>query len=178
MDNRLYAKIENGQIAKYNLRRKDFGVGVNSPESTCIARGYYPIVGTQPAYDSATQRVSSPQYVLNGEQVDKIYTVTDIPAEELLTKARNEMVRAVEQYVQSSVDVYNDDNGTLFESVHNCSTYKDVAGYTHQAFCQSIVAHNAAVWDTARGIEAEVIAGTRTMPTVDELVALLPTFGE
>ena len=94
----------------------------------------------------------------------------------LIESSRKDMVKEVDKYVQSTIDRYNKANGTMFEKVHNCAAYAGVDGYTHQQFCKDILAHNANVWETARNIEADVVAGNRDMPTTDELINELPDY--
>jgi len=71
---------------------------------------------------------------------------------------------------------FNTANGTVFESVHNCESYSRVAGYTHQAFCASVWAWSVSVWEEARLIQADVLAGTIPEPTEAEFKAMLPAF--
>ena len=89
---------------------------------------------------------------------------------------KKEMTDAVSNYIQATVDVYNNANGTAFEKVHNCAAYKDITSYSHHVFCSAVLKWNAAVWDMARAIEAEVAAGNRGIPSVDELIEELPKF--
>jgi len=165
-----FGQVIDGQIKKLNIRRGTV-CGKNSPDSTYIANGYLPIVGTAPPYDSATQRLQGPRYVINGEQIDKVYTVVDIPQEELI----NTLIRACEQAVtaliQSEVTKYNEANGTVFGSVHSCANYATTDGYTHQPFCASVWAWNVAVWEKCREIQA-----LGEMITVEELIAELPVY--
>ena len=88
-----YCKIENGVITKYNQKRSSFGVGANSDEQTCIDKGYYILLGNPPSIDSATQRIGGSSYVIDEatKTVEKVYTVIDIPIEELIAKKIQEV---------------------------------------------------------------------------------------
>ena len=96
--------------------------------------------------------------------------------EKQIKQQRNIMTAAVTKYIQEAVDQYNTENGTAFDSVHNCAAYKDIMSYSHNVFCNSVLEWNAAVWDMARSIESEVVAGNREIPSVDELIEYLPKF--
>lgn len=107
--------------------------------------------------------------VYNNEQIgiDMVSTIN---------QARADMVKAIEAHIQIPINDYNKANNTLFESVHNCATYLNVPTYTHYEFCEKIVKFNVDVWEKGRSIEAEVLAGIRPMPTLDELIDELPVF--
>jgi hypothetical protein len=90
----MYALIENGEITGYNI---DFPAVVNgvsfSKDSTledAMANGLVPIVGDEPAYDYERQRLAGPQYVLEGQQVNRVFTVEQIPDEEKAGQVRSE----------------------------------------------------------------------------------------
>lgn len=88
---------------------------------------------------------------------------------------------AVKSYVQVPIDNYNTLVGTSFESVYNCTTYKDVDTYPHQLMCQQAVEWNALVWGTSRQVQVDIAMGITPKPeSIDEFIALLPaipTFG-
>ena len=99
-------------------------------------------------------------------------------AEEKVNQARADMVKAVEEYIQSEVNKYNEANGVMFKDIDACAKYTTVPTYTHYQFCVDVITWNVNVWETSRAIEAEVLAGNRQIPTVEELVLELPVFGE
>jgi len=96
--------------------------------------------------------------------------------EKELNNQRVVMTKAVTSYIHSAVYSYNKENGTAFDSVHNCAAYKDITSYSHHVFCNAILEWNAVVWDMARAIESEVAVGNREIPSVDELIEELPKF--
>ena len=78
-----YCKVENGVITKYNQTRKQIGIGENSPESTLINKGWYPLTDNAPTIDPSTERISGSTYVIGIERVDKNYTVHTYTQQEL-----------------------------------------------------------------------------------------------
>jgi hypothetical protein len=90
----MYALIENGEITRYNI---DFPAVVNGVRFTegstlqdALANGLVPIVGDEPTYDYERQRLAGPQYVLEGQQVNRVFTVEQIPDEEKAGQVRAE----------------------------------------------------------------------------------------
>ena len=102
-------------------------------------------------------------------------------AEEIQIKAQSavlkkELTKAVDIYIQSVINQYNKENGTVFEKVHNCVAYKDIPTYPHQEFCNKVLLWNATVWESARSIELDVGKGLRPIPIVQELISELPKY--
>ena len=143
---------------------------------------YEAVINTElPVYNKYAQMCVElePELRVDGKHY-KRYEVQDKTGETLIQgmeKLKLDMSKAVDGYIQNVVDTYNRENGTMFEKVHNCTAYKDITTYSHRQFCIDVLEFNANVWDTARSIEADVAAGLRPMPTVDELLAELPVFG-
>ena len=86
-------------IKKYNQTRKQFGVGENSPEQTCIDKGYLPTNDNTIPYDRAIETQSS-VYVVGVDIVNKNYTNTPISDETLRSTYEENMTRVMqtEQY--------------------------------------------------------------------------------
>jgi hypothetical protein len=109
----MYALIENGEITRINI---DFPAVVNgvsfSKDSTledALANGLVPIVGDEPTYDYERQRLAGPQYVLEGQQVNRVFTVEQIPDEEKAGQVRTERTEKLKdsdwtQVADASVD--------------------------------------------------------------------------
>jgi len=90
----MYALIENGEITRYNI---DFPAVVNgvsfskgSTEEDARANGLVPIVGDEPAYNPERERLAGPQYVIDGAQVNRVFTVEQIPDSERAGQVRSE----------------------------------------------------------------------------------------
>ncbi len=88
----MYALIENGEITRINI---DFPAVVNGVRFTegstledALANGLVPIVGDEPAYNPERQRLAGPQYVVQGQQVNRVFTVEAIPDEEKAGQVR------------------------------------------------------------------------------------------
>jgi len=166
----LYCLIKEGNILKYN---------VNKPKviSGSLDGEYLPIDDNKPTIDTATHRIAGSTYEVQADKVVKTYNVVEIPQEELMNKAKEEMMRAIETLIQSEVDKYNEANMVAFKDIDACAKYTTVTTYTHYQFCVDVIAWQTSVWEYARQVQADVMAGTRTMPTTEELLAELPVFG-
>jgi hypothetical protein len=89
----MYALIENGEITRVNI---DFPAVVNgvsfskgSTEEDARANGLVPIVGDEPSCTDR-ERIAGPQYVFDGAQVNRVFTVEDIPDDEKAGQVRAE----------------------------------------------------------------------------------------
>ena len=96
MDNRRYNQIIDSVRAKYNQTRSQFGVGESSLDSVCNAKDYYLVVDNKPAIDQALQRISGSIWNFDGAVDTKVYTVVDIPLEEVQATTIASMKRNVE----------------------------------------------------------------------------------
>lgn len=81
----LYALVNNGAIERVNITLP-YTVGDTAIPAGATGLeqfGLLPILGDEPAYDPATQRMAGPAYQLDGAVVRRVYTVEQIPAEEI-----------------------------------------------------------------------------------------------
>lgn len=133
-------------------------------------------LGLLPAAEPPTlaegQKYDTPQLV---DGVVSIVTI-DQTATELLSTLKHIGELAVITYLQERVSIYNEAHGLVFQDVHACANYKDVIGYTHKQFCEDVWAWNVAVWEEARLILADIVAGERLVPTIEGLIAELPMY--
>jgi hypothetical protein len=85
----MYALIENGEITRYNIQLPTVVGNTSIPAGATglEAFGLYPIVGDEPTYDPAIERMSGPQYQFDGTQVNRVFEVNAIPDAEF--KAAN-----------------------------------------------------------------------------------------
>jgi len=106
MDNRKYCEVVNNTILKYNVTRKQFDVGVNSPETACSDKGYYLVVGASMPYNPELYTQTS-TYVINepNKQVDKVYTNVAISDETLRSNYETSMNTTM---ITSQVDALGD----------------------------------------------------------------------
>ena len=94
-------------------------------------------------------------------------------ARELLEDKANTL-QAMESAIQEYIDSQAKNRG--YDSIVSACSY---AGYTNefQTEAVSLGVWRSAVWTKAYQVQADVEAGTIPMPTVDELIAMLPIFG-
>jgi len=87
----MYALIENGVITRYNVTlpttvgNTSIPVGATGLE----AFGLYPIVGNEPTH-TERERIAGPNYVFDGTQVNRVFTVEAIPDAEKAGQVRSE----------------------------------------------------------------------------------------
>jgi hypothetical protein len=87
----MYALIENGEITRYNVTlptsvgNTSIPIGATGLE----AFGLYPVVGDEPSHTDR-ERFSGPNYVFDGTQVNRVFTVEAIPDEEKAGQVRAE----------------------------------------------------------------------------------------
>jgi hypothetical protein len=96
----MYALIENGEITRINvtLPTSINGASVGKNATNLQDIGLYPIVGDEPSHTDR-ERIAGPQYVFNGAQVNRVFTVEAIPDEEVAAQvraARNEKMAATD----------------------------------------------------------------------------------
>lgn len=87
----MYALIENGEITRYNIDLPTTVGNTSIPRGATglDAFGLYPIVGDEPSH-TERQRIAGPQYVFDGTQVNRVFTVEAIPDEEKAGQVRAE----------------------------------------------------------------------------------------
>ena len=73
------AKIENGEITRYNVSEKQARVGLINFEGDYLAAGFYPQVGSPPSYDATKQTQTGPTYAVVGETVERTWTTENKP---------------------------------------------------------------------------------------------------
>jgi hypothetical protein len=87
----MYALIENGEVTRINITlpvsigNTSIGKGATGLE----AFGLYPIVGDEPSH-TEQERIAGPQYVFDGTQVNRVFTVEAIPDAEKASQVRAE----------------------------------------------------------------------------------------
>jgi len=156
----MYALIENGEITRINVTlpitigNTSIGKGATGLE----AFGLYPIVGSEPAYDPETQRMAGPQYVFDGAQVNRVYTVEAIPVEEKAEALKSSIVAATEQ----RLDAFARTRG--YDDIKSASDYAGCSVPQFSIEGQYCKDKRAETWAKCYEILAEVQAGTRPVP--------------
>lgn len=135
--------------------------------------GVFPVViDVDPPFDATTYKVELSDYPedINGKWVLKKVVVLknqdEIAAQLEATKRSYEL--AVSQHLDTTVQAKGYDN------IVSATSY---AGYTNTFQAEGIAAGEwrSAVWSACYQILVDVEAGTRPTPTIDELIAELPT---
>ena len=87
----FYAQVTNGEITRINISLPTSIGNTSIPKGATglEAFGLYPIVGDEPSH-TEQQRVAGPQYVFDGAQVNRVFTVEAIPDEEKAAQVRAE----------------------------------------------------------------------------------------
>ena len=170
-----YAKVINNEIVEYNrtlpfsTENTSFGVGTDA--ETLKSFGCLPIIGSEPEYDRATQRIGNVSYAIGTNDVIKTYEVVDIPQEEIIATTAKAMEDAIENYINETVKTKG------YNSQDSIAKYL-VSGNPFYDECTAISLWIGSVWVYSHQVQTDVLAGTREMPTVDELLTELPKLGE
>ena len=152
------------------LRRGKKGMGTLSEDSTYIANGHYPLVDVVPEYNQETQSITSELVVDEANKVvNRVYTVIEIPLEELEAKE----AKLVETTIQKILDDSSVSRG-YDNIVSECSYATSTGAFGTEA--QKTVNWRDAVWTYVFTVQATVAAGG-VKPTLEELVAGLPIRG-
>lgn len=87
----MYALIENGEITRINVELPISIGNTSIPKGATglEAYGLYPILGDEPSHTDR-ERIAGPQYVFDGAQVNRVFTVEAIPDEEVAGQVRAE----------------------------------------------------------------------------------------
>lgn len=155
-----YCLVIDGVIHKYNIDKPMVVLGTQEGV-------YLPLEDNTPSYDSATQRISGISYEVLVDKVVKTYTVIDIPVEELQANLQKELERTIEAHIDSVVKSkgYNNQDSIAKYLVDTNPFYEE---------CKAISVWIGNVWIKAQEIQSEVEAGTRPIPTINEVIAELP----
>lgn len=166
-----FCEVINGEITKYNISRPrrwgNISFGTGATDAEYISANLYPVVGDAPAYDQVTQRLDGPTYTVNGQQVDRIYTIASLTQEEIFKRASEPLETALENML---------DTKARERTWKDCMSARAAAGYPSSFQPEGIAFVNwwAACWEKAHQIMAECIAGTRPIPTTEEFLTEMP----
>jgi len=157
----MYAQVINGAIERINIQLPTVINGTTIPQGADGLEAFdlYPITGSEPAYDPATQRMQGPTYQVNGDVVERIYTVEPIPAEEIANRIKAEITTAV----QARLDDFAKTRG--YDGILSACTYATSGVPKFAAEGQACVDGRDATWATLYTIMESVSAGTRPMPS-------------
>ena len=87
----MYALIENGEVTRINITLPTSIGNTSIPAGATGLEefGLHPIVGDEPTCDPVRERVAGPQYVFDGTQVSRVFTVEQVPDEEKAGQMRS-----------------------------------------------------------------------------------------
>lgn len=95
------------------------------------------------------------------------------PAEQVVVEQEAAVKQQLESFVQKVLDEKARERN--YDSILSLCSYATSLNPKFQAEAQSAVEWRDNVWETCYTLLEEVEAGTREVPTEDELLALLPT---
>lgn len=93
---------------------------------------------------------------------------------EYMAKKMQDLAKAMENAIENHINTTVKARG--YNSQDSIAKYL-VSGNPFYAECTAISLWIGSVWVYSHQVQADVMAGTRTMPTIEELIAELPTLG-
>ena len=124
----IYAKIENGSIAKQGLRLPfsdgNTSFGKQTSNETLVQHGFYPIVDNQPTYDPQYQKIAGISFEVGTDEVVKTYNIQDIDIEVFKERKQLEIKKA---FQGASVEPVTDSSGVTWSGGINSSLSLDGA---------------------------------------------------
>ena len=83
----------------------------------------------------------------------------------------------IDGLITTKITEYNKANNVIFQDINSFSKYMHDISLPQYAISKTFLDWNSALWDTARLIQSDVMAGNREVPTEEELMAELPLLG-
>ena len=140
-----------------------------------LAEGYFEAEAEMPQIDQEKQ------YLI---YKDDIYTIAlidefaDTPEEELAKKVLISLTETVEEYIQSEIDKYNEENLLQYKDINSIFKYTSTPSYTHYDFCTKMISWNIAVWERARELQQDYLEGKIPMLTSDQVLEEIISFDD
>ena len=102
--------------------------------------------------------------------------IVDVTAE---TKAKQEkLIRdftdLIDVLIASKITEYNEANNVKYQNINSFPKYIHDTTLPQYAVSKAFLDWNSILWETARSIQSDVLAGNREIPTESELLAELP----
>ena len=136
-----------------------------APQKNCQ---WYELIDVKPTYNELTQFLAPSGYTLNGRQATATYTVTDYAPSVL----RERMITLVSEAVQPRLDAFARERG--YDSMISLCTYATSSNPRFAGEGQRGVDLRDQTWGAGYQILADVEAGLRPFPTVEQVVSELP----
>ena len=158
-----FSHVVNGQIKGVNIRRggtyNGKRLGIKSPDSTYALYNLFPQIGEKPEFTDK-QRLTGP--VINWDDINrvtnKVWTVVDIPAEELAARLLAEVTEATQKRLDDFAQT------KAYDSMLSACTYVTSSVARLKAEGQYCVDSRDSTWETLYTILGEVEAGISEMP--------------
>ena len=179
----MFVKIDNNQVVKYpydssKLRMEHPNVSFPAVITEDILAQYsihIVAVESTPECDKATQKIviSEIPELINGVWTIKqtVVNKTEEEINEYLAKKVQDIAEKMEQGIENHINETVKSRG--YNSQDSIAKYL-VSGNPFYDECTAISLWIGSVWVYSHQVQADVMAGTRTMPTIEELIAELP----
>ena len=173
----MWINSESGQsyTTHDEIRRSVPGVSLPAAiTDECLAEiGIFPVtVAAMPDYDSAAQTCSPGAILFNGAAWVKGWVVTDKTEEEIAAEQEAHVLsvaRASTDAIQAMLDAKCRE--------YEYDTINNAAGWASRfADAAALADWGAACWAKSKQMRDEFLAGTRTLPSVEEVLAEMPAF--
>lgn len=157
--NILYGYAPNGEIERINITLPTAIGNTWVTESGAAEHDIFPITGSAPAYDAATQRIAGPSYQLDGREIKRIYTVVAIPLEEIAAK----VIAEITEKTQARLDAFA--RTRQYDDIKSLSDYAGDADPIFDAEGTYGKTVRSQTWRTLINYMAEVKVGAKPMPS-------------
>jgi len=173
-----YAKVESGEVVQGPQELPcqaqncdgEWVTGFNCLGADCLkACNWLPVT-----YADLSDYQSYGEPVITDDSVT--YPAEDWSDEDIISAKLAAGAVIVTALVQDKIDAYNETYNLAFADVHSCNDYAAHDGYSHQAFCSDIWDWSVELWEAARALQTDVLAGDREAPTETEFLAELPEY--
>lgn len=168
-----FHKVENGQIVATINRggtHNNVSYGKRMPDEEYQNLGWYGEVYETPVMTKYQTMGSEKLTIEEGNKtVIKTFKVIDLPQEETALMVQNDISNAIQSMIDNKAKEfrYDDINSTAKYLRPSSQFYNEVVALND--WCD-------ACWIKAEEIEKDVVAGARTMPTAEEVLAEMPIY--
>lgn len=155
----LYGYAPNGEIERINLRLPAAIGNTWVTADGAAAHGLFPITGSEPTYDVATQRLVGPSYQLDAGEIKRIYTVEEIPLGEIAAR----IIAEITEKAQARLDAFA--RTRHYDDIKSLSDYAGDPDPVFNAEGTYGKQVRSQTWRVLIDYMAEVAAGTKPMPS-------------